>query len=105
MNSNINIEMNLKICNFFRILGDLTRLRIISVLDNKELCVNDIAYYLDMTKSAISHQLALLKENGLVRCYKKGKEVYYTLDDEHVQLVYEIANEHIKHKEEKNEKI
>ena len=101
-----NNELLNKISVFFKIVGDETRLKIVYALDHNEMCVCDIANLLNMTKSSISHQLATLKENGLVKARKEGKEVYYTLDDEHVRKVFEISEEHVIHKErEKNEKI
>ena len=89
----------IKVSDFFKVLGDLTRLKIVYALDNNEMCVCDIANLLNMTKSSISHQLALLKSNGLVKARKIGKEVMYTLDDSHVKDVFEIARDHIIHKE------
>lgn len=82
----------------FKILGDSTRTKILWILDHHEMCVCDIANVLNMTKSSISHQLATLRESGIVRFRKSGKEVYYTLDDEHISRLYEIGLEHINHK-------
>jgi ArsR family transcriptional regulator len=62
------------------------------------MCVCDIANVLNMTKSSISHQLATLRNAGIVKYRKSGKEVYYTLDDEHIKKLYEIGLEHIDHK-------
>ena len=90
-----------KVSVFFKTIGDETRLKILYALDNNEMCVCDIANLLNMTKSSISHQLKLLKDNGLVKSRKSGKEVYYMLDDEHVSIVVEVATKHIIHKEEK----
>ncbi len=87
------------VSDFFKILGDSTRLRILCALDNEEMCVCDIANLLNMTKSSISHQLKVLKIDRLVKSKKNGKEVYYSLNDEHVKMVLEIAIEHIIHKE------
>lgn len=87
------------VSDFFKILGDSTRLRILCALDNEEMCVCDIANLLNMTKSSISHQLKVLKIDRLVKSKKTGKEVYYSLNDEHVKMVLEIAIEHIIHKE------
>ena len=87
--------------NFFKILGEPTRIKILNTLDNNEMCVCDIANVLNMTKSTISHQLNILKINNIVKYKKVGKEVYYTLDDEHVKKVFEIALSHIGHKGEK----
>ena len=86
------------ISNFFKLLGDSTRLKILFTIDKEDMCVCDIANALSMTKSAVSHQLATLRRSGIVKCYKVGKEVYYTLDDFHVNKVFEIALEHIEHK-------
>lgn len=87
--------------NFFKILGDPTRIKILNTLDNNKMCVCDIANVLNMTKSTISHQLNILRINNIVKYKKIGKEVYYTLDDEHVKEVFEIALSHIGHKGEK----
>mgnify|MGYP004449712441 FL=1 len=85
---------------FFKILGDNTRVKILFALDNNKMCVCDIANVLNMTKSSISHQLSFLKQNNIVKCNKVGKEVYYSLDDEHVKEVFEVAISHIKHRKE-----
>lgn len=90
---------------FFKILGDNTRIKILYALDNNEMCVCDIANVLNMTKSSISHQLSFLKQNNIVKSNRIGKEVYYSLDDEHVKEVFEVALTHIKHKEESYEEI
>lgn len=87
-----------KLAEFFKILGDTTRTRILFALDQNEMCVCDIANVLGMTKSSISHQLALLRRSGIVKCRKEGKEVYYTLDDEHIKELFEVGIEHIEHK-------
>lgn len=88
----------INLSELFKILGDLTRIKIIWTLDNNEMCVCDIANVLNMTKSSISHQLAILKNAGIVRYRKSGKEVYYALDDEHINKLYEIGLEHIEHR-------
>ena len=88
----------INLSELFKILGDLTRIKIIWTLDNIEMCVCDIANVLNMTKSSISHQLSILKNAGIVRYRKSGKEVYYTLDDEHINKLYEIGLEHIEHR-------
>ena len=82
----------------FKLLGNLTRTKILWVLDKNEMCVCDIANVLNMTKSSISHQLASLREAGIVEYRKVGKEVYYRLDDFHITKLYEIGIEHIDHK-------
>ncbi len=80
---------------FFKVLGDPTRMKIMWALDRKELCVCDIAELLDMTKSAVSHQLAILRHTNLVKYRKDGKSVFYTLSDEHVRLLFEAGLDHI----------
>lgn len=92
-----NAETFLELSNFFKILGDYTRIKILFALDQKEMCVCDIANLLGMTKSSISHQLSTLRKNKIVKCRKVAKQVYYTLDDEHVSQVFELGLEHIKH--------
>jgi ArsR family transcriptional regulator len=92
-----------RLSELFKILGDLTRIKIIWILDNHEMCVCDIANVLNMTKSSISHQLAILRTAGIVKYRKAGKEVYYTLDDEHIKRLYEIGLEHIDHKLKRGE--
>ncbi len=80
----------------FKMYGDATRLRILSVLFQREMCVCDIAYLLDMSHSAVSHQLAKLKANRIIRSTKIGKNVYYTLDDEHIELIFNNGLKHLK---------
>ena len=75
--------------------GDPTRLKILYVLRNQELCVCDLAALLNLTKSAISHQLKALKLAKLVRSRRDGQIIFYTLNDEHVQDILEIALAHI----------
>lgn len=87
-----------KLAEFFKILGDNTRVKILFAIDQNEMCVCDIANVLNMTKSSISHQLGSLRRCGIVKCRKVGKEVFYSLDDEHVKEVFEVGIEHIKHK-------
>lgn len=86
------------LADLFKLIGDTTRCKILFALDKRELCVCDIANVLSMTKSAVSHQLATLRRSGVVKCHKSGKEVYYTLDDEHVTKLFEIGLEHINHR-------
>ena len=81
--------------DFFKILGDPTRIKICLLIHKDKLCVNDIAEKLGMTKSAISHQLALLRQARLVSYEKSGKEVYYKLADDHIKTVVEMAYEHV----------
>ena len=85
-----------KLADFFKVLGDTTRAKILFALDQNEMCVCDIANVLNMTKSAVSHQLLVLRDERIVKCNRIGKEVYYSLDDEHVKEVYEVALSHVK---------
>ena len=87
-----------KLAEFFKILGDTTRTKILFALDKNEMCVCDIANVLGMSKSSISHQLGTLRRSGIVKCRKEGKEVYYMLDDAHVKQLFEVGIEHIEHK-------
>ncbi len=89
-----------EIAEFFKLLGDTTRAKILFALDQNEMCVCDIANVLSMTKSSISHQLSALRKSGIVKSRKAGKEVYYTLDDNHVKGLFELGIEHIEHKKE-----
>lgn len=85
------------ISTLFKILGDPTRVKIVWTLEQQELCVCDIAATLDMTKSAISHQLALLRKHNIVKSRRDGKQVFYSLDDEHVTSIIEMAKIHVCH--------
>lgn len=84
-----------EISDFFRVFGDSTRVRILFALDKSELCVCDLACLLSMTKSAVSHQLRVLRAASLVRVRKSGKNVFYSLSDDHVKDIIEKALEHI----------
>ena len=83
------------ISDFFKIFGDSTRLKIIYALENNPLCVGDLCNVLDITKSAASHQLNILRTNKIVKFQKKGKNVIYMLDDDHVSLIIETARNHL----------
>lgn len=89
-------NMFLNLADTFKLIGDNTRCKILYALDQNEICVADIANILDMTKSSISHQLAVLRRSGIVRCRKVGKEVLYK---QHITQLFEIAIEHIIHRE------
>ena len=91
-----------KIAEFFKIMGDTTRTKILFALDAGEMCVCDIANVLNMSKSSISHQLGTLRRMDILKCRRQGKEVYYTLNDEHIKQVFEVALEHIEHKNHQN---
>lgn len=83
------------LAEFFKICGDQTRVKIMIALSEEEMCVCDITALLGMTHSAISHQLRVLKNVGLVKYEKRGKTVYYSLDDDHVKSIFSLALEHV----------
>ena len=80
----------------FNMFSDSTRLKIMSALFVNELCVSDLCELLEMSASAVSHQLAGLKKTKLVRTRKIGKRVYYSMADEHIENIYRMALEHIR---------
>jgi len=85
------------LADLFSALSDPTRLRIISVLLDGEMNVGDIAAQLGMTESAVSHQLRGLRHMKLVRSRKNGRQVYYALDDDHVEKLYRLGLDHVGH--------
>lgn len=80
----------------FKVLGDPTRLMIVLALSKEELCVCDLATLLDLTVSAVSHQLRILRGMKLVKFRKSGKMVYYSLDDEHIESIIKQAQIHVR---------
>lgn len=86
----------INLSDFFKVLGDSTRAKIMWALDESEMCVCDLAVLLNMTKSAISHQLSALKRANLVKYRKEGKIVFYSLSDEHVKEIFEKGMDHIR---------
>ena len=94
-----------KISAIFKILSDSTRIKIINVLEKNELCVCDISNILNMTKSAVSHQLKNLRTYNLVKSRKVGKEVWYSLSDEHISKIFNISLEHISEGDNNENKI
>jgi len=85
------------VAELFKMISDPTRVQIISLLEDCELCVGDIASLLGMSISAISHQLRLLRRSRLVRWHRQGREIHYTLDDEHVGILLNAGLEHVRH--------
>jgi ArsR family transcriptional regulator len=83
------------LAELFKIFGDSTRIRILSALFVSEMCVCDLAYLLNMTQSAISHQLRVLRQSKLIGNRKEGKNVYYFLADEHVQRIVDQGLSHV----------
>jgi len=86
-----------RLAKTFKALSDPTRVRIISALSHGELCVHELAACLEMSQSAISHQLSTLREMRLVRFRKEGRHVHYALDDEHIHDLFCQGLEHIEH--------
>ncbi len=83
------------LAELYKVFGDSTRIKILYVLFSAELCVYDIARLLDMTQSAVSHQLRILKNNKLVKFRREGKTVFYALDDDHVRSILKLGMEHL----------
>lgn len=83
------------LAEFYKVFGDSTRIKILYVLLNQEMCVNDIAQQLSMTPSSISHQLRILKQHQLVKFRRDGKTIYYSLADHHVETILSQGLEHI----------
>ena len=83
------------IADFFYVLSDKTRLKIINILESGDLCVGHIAETLGMTQSAVSHQLAIMKRLNLIKAKKDGRNTIYSLSDEHINIVFDIAFKHV----------
>lgn len=83
------------LAELFKVFGDTTRIKIICALYEAEMCVCDLAVLLNMTQSAISHQLRTLKANRLVKFRRAGKVVYYSLDDEHIMKIFNQGLDHV----------
>ena len=91
-------EVIYDIADFYKVFGDSTRIRILYALIEKELCVGDLVQELNMSQSAVSHQLSVLRQNDLVKFRKDGKTIFYSLDDSHVTVLLQQGLEHILHK-------
>ena len=83
------------LAELFKVFGDSTRIRILYVLFEKEVCVCDLAQTLNMTQSAVSHQLKILKQSKLVKARREGKSIFYSLADDHVRLIIDQGMEHV----------
>ena len=90
-----NTELMTSLAELFKLFGDSTRIRILTLLDSSEMCVCEISERLGMTESAVSHQLKLLRHNNLVKSERRGKHIYCSLADSHVRDIIERAIEHI----------
>lgn len=84
-----------RLADLFKVFGDPTRIRILSILSRQEMCVQDIADALSMNQSAISHQLRTLKQSALVKFRRDGKTIYYSLADDHVATIMAQGLEHV----------
>ena len=88
-------EVLFELADLFKVFGDSTRLRVMVTISDAEMAVSDIADSLQMEQSTISHQLRVLRQNKLVRVRREGKQMYYTLDDDHVKKIIEMGLDHI----------
>lgn len=86
----------LDVAELFKVFGDSTRTRILSALSIEELCVCDISALLNMSMSAVSHQLRILRQTKIVKSRRQGKEIVYSLDDDHISGLYKMALEHLR---------
>lgn len=86
-----------RLAGIFRALSDPTRVRLVSLLSGAELCVGDLAEALEMSQSAVSHQLRLLRDLGLVRRRREGRQIFYALDDQHVADLFRLSLDHVSH--------
>ena len=84
-----------ELADLFRVFGDSTRIKILYALHDTELCVQDIAFQVGLSQSAVSHQLRVLKDSKLVRFRRDGKTVFYALDDDHVRSILSLGMEHV----------
>lgn len=88
-------ELIADLSDMFKIFGDQTRVKILMALESGELCVCDIAAVMNMSQSAISHQLRVLKQSNIVKTRREGKVVYYSISDDHVNEIFDIAMVHV----------
>lgn len=84
-----------RLADFFRTLGDPTRIKVIFQISNQEICVSDIATCLNVSESAVSHHFQVLKRTGLVKGKREGKSTFYSLADNHVQAILQLSIEHL----------
>lgn len=90
-----DLDVLFELADLFKVFGDSTRLRIMYIIADEEMSVLSIADALNMEQSTISHQLRVLRQNKLVRVRREGKQIYYTLDDDHVKRVIEMGLDHV----------
>lgn len=94
----LDMEQAIDLSEFFKMVGDSNRIRLLYLLMDKEVCVVHLAEQLGMSQSAVSHQLRLLRQQRLVTYVRDGKKTYYTLDDEHISTILNIGLDHLNHK-------
>lgn len=94
-NKKMEENMLYDLADLFKLFGDSTRIRILYALYEEEQSVGEIAEHLGMTISAVSHQLRVLKQGKLVKSKREGKQIYYSLDDDHVKTIIAMGREHI----------
>ncbi|MBC7237155.1 MAG: helix-turn-helix transcriptional regulator [Chloroflexi bacterium] len=90
-------ELAAELAETFKMLADPNRVRLVSLLAGMELCVGELAVVLGMSMSAVSHQLRLLRELRLVKARREGRHMYYSLDDDHITLIYHHGIDHVLH--------
>lgn len=96
MNSQMpDLEILFDLADLFKVFGDSTRIRIMFTISDNEMSVLNIAEALNMEQSTISHQLRVLRQNKLVRVRREGKQIYYSLDDDHVKKIIEMGLDHV----------
>ena len=98
INKNLSLDTLFELSEFFKFFGDTTRIRIIEILMSGEISVNEIAEKLQLGQSAVSHQLRILRTAGLVKPRRAGRTIYYSLDDEHIGMIFKTGLAHILHK-------
>ena len=90
-----NSELFEELANLYKIFGDASRVKILCALTQSEMCVSEISEFLSITQSAVSHQLRILKSSNLVKARREGKNMIYSLVDEHIKTLIDCGMEHI----------
>ena len=96
---NVSENLLLEVSDFYKVLSDFTRFRIVYSLLSGDKCVGEIEKDVNMSQTAVSYQLKALRNAKLVKSERKGKKIYYSIDDDHVMEIVNIAIEHIRHSE------
>lgn len=99
--NDISMDVLFELSEFFKFFGDTTRIRIIHLMLSGEISVNDIAEKLNLEQSVVSHQLRILRTANLVKPRRDGRKMFYSLDDEHIGLIFNTGLTHILHKKGK----